>query len=326
MSRVYFENLYENIIEKHAPNAIELNVITGYSSANFIRFISKKFSHLKINIFLGMTSLGITRSDHDAFVSIVDDNNPRISIYYQIYDPPTHRKCYQFVFNDLSDITFLGSSNFSNSGFFSHNEILAEVVFDMNQLLCDQKKISINCTDSSISRYIDFYSSKSLLVESIEEENRNMFKTVPSIEPIQNRRLAITHEKEIKFFRRFSIPIMRKDDPRSLRGINEKLRGGSSYLQDSPGSNFTDYFIPNQKIKVVVEDFSFELDMRMRTGPRNKIYWENLDMYDFFSEIVGLNNGEEIEFDDLCKYGIENMYMERIGELMYRANFSSPYQ
>ncbi|MBT8932744.1 hypothetical protein BTI56_08295 [Lactobacillus delbrueckii subsp. bulgaricus] len=148
MALVY-ENLYNNIIAENAEKHSKLRVITGYSSGNFVNRVLSDFPNLKIEMYVGMALQGISQRDHDLYRKISD--NGAGEIYYVDKLPMVHQKILEFYDGqEAQNIGFVGSANFSYSGFMKQREIMASTAEPLSDLFRYVKKQSGLCLSDNL--------------------------------------------------------------------------------------------------------------------------------------------------------------------------------
>lgn len=180
---VFAENLYQNIIKIEAEKFSQLKVITGYASANFLLKIKNEFPLLKIKLFIGMASQGISIEDHSAYKLMMSESD-FIQVYYQIKGAPTHIKLLNFS-SKLAESTYIGSANFSSNGFGEQKELMAKIEFDSSELFEDQNSNSILCTSKEVEKYIKFY--KATDTQMFSKEIFSSFEQTPREEDEQEK-------------------------------------------------------------------------------------------------------------------------------------------
>lgn len=156
-----YKNLYNNIISKNAEQYSNLRVITGYSSGNFIRRVFKDFPNMKLDLYLGMARQGILERDHKYYQDLTTAKKARVS--YVTEKPFIHQKVLEFYGNGSR--RYLGSANFSYSGFESQCEVMLETTESVEGLFRQAKKQSILCTDTKIPKYIPLLKDQTAIYE-----------------------------------------------------------------------------------------------------------------------------------------------------------------
>lgn len=157
MTLVY-EDLYNNIIAENADKHSKLRVITGYSSGNFVNQVLRDFPNLNIEMYVGMALQGVSQRDHDLYRKISD--NGMGEIYYVDRLPMVHQKILEFYDGqEVQNVSFVGSANFSYSGFMKQREVMASIDEPLNDLFGIVKKKSGLCLSTNL-RNIPLISSR----------------------------------------------------------------------------------------------------------------------------------------------------------------------
>lgn len=156
MTLVY-EDLYNNIIAENAEKHSKLRIITGYSSGNFVNRVLSDFPNLSIEMYVGMALQGVSQRDHDLYRKISD--NGMGEIYYVDRLPMVHQKILEFYDGqEAQNIGFVGSANFSYSGFMKQREVMASIDEPLNDLFGLVRKQSGLCLSNTL-RNIPFMNS-----------------------------------------------------------------------------------------------------------------------------------------------------------------------
>lgn len=131
-----FGNIFHNV-----DLCAEIKVITGYTSGEFIKYFVDCFKKVELEVYIGMSQLGILKEDHQTYREVML-RNPHVRIYYQIEGLPTHIKLIEV--NKLnSSQRYVGSANFSFGGFFHYNELMARIDEEVGQLFSEQRQRSV---------------------------------------------------------------------------------------------------------------------------------------------------------------------------------------
>lgn len=171
---IYISDLYKKIIIANKENATKLRVCSGYSSSDFVKKVLEECPDLFIELFLGMTPQGMSLKNHLSFLELIEENEDRLKVWYQIEEVPTHIKCYTYYENDVEIVSYIGSANFTFNGFIHWREMLSSSKESLSKLYFEQEKISKLATFEFISDYVQFYEDDVV----IEEETEEMISTV----------------------------------------------------------------------------------------------------------------------------------------------------
>ena len=184
-----YENLYDNIIAKNADRYSHLRVITGYSSGNFVHRVLNDFPNLKIELYLGMAMQGISNRDHKAYREITNDEIGKI--YYVNQLPMVHQKIIEFYDSgNTQRIGYVGSANFSFSGFMTQRELMMPTKDPLNrpfEIIRPQSSLCLSNNLANISfmnqleTFRQFKSSELTDVRDLDESNGNYeFEDIPA--------------------------------------------------------------------------------------------------------------------------------------------------
>lgn len=150
--KIVFNDLYKRIVVKNSPKYNRLRVITGYSSASFIKKVLNDFPNLELTIYIGMARQGIFDGDHYSYCQLVEGGNAKI--YYQVESPDTHQKILEFRNANNDHIGYVGSANFSENGFEVQREAMAIVNEDLTNVFKDEEDLCLLCTDPKVRKLI----------------------------------------------------------------------------------------------------------------------------------------------------------------------------
>lgn len=112
-----------------APEFNVLRIISGYGSASFLKKVVNGFSHLTIELYLGMTFQDVWQKNHKAYCALMRKSN--IDIYYQVEGIQNHMKLVEFK---SPTKMFICSANFTEDGFIKQRELIAEVEEETDSL------------------------------------------------------------------------------------------------------------------------------------------------------------------------------------------------
>ncbi|MFL2656662.1 MAG: restriction endonuclease PLD domain-containing protein [Burkholderiaceae bacterium] len=143
------DDLYNRILIEPAKNGSdELFIVSGYSSASFLRRhmneIKKINEKVKINLLIGMHQ---TRRDHSAYVDIIKSNPKSIEGHYYSGRPGVHSKVYTWIQNKSPREGFSGSANYSQYGFFEisqKNQMMRDDATQIMEYFLKLKTNSVN--------------------------------------------------------------------------------------------------------------------------------------------------------------------------------------
>jgi len=341
---IYIEDLYENIFGRVANDYTSLKVISGYASANFLSRVINDFPHLKIELFLGMTSQGVSEKNHLDFQSLMKKNG-NISVFYQVEGIPNHMKILEFSKGiPINKKVFIGSANFSENGFFYNKEVMTEIDSLPEILFDDQVKISLSCLDEHINSYVEIYGNearKQDLGDSIENEGFNQTENDTSLQISvtdlrsklsnnQNRRVAINswellkNKRDPKYYHSFEITVVLPKE-NNARWANKGINGWVDYrvpvLEQTPKVLFIKVFPQDEEFTIYTDDNQI-LNAKLTGNFNGQLEVLNLNLYDYIRSRIGLIEKRPISYDDLVTSGYTTMYFTRINQNEYKMSFN----
>ena len=340
----YFEDLYENLFGRVANDYTYLKVISGYASASFLSRVVNDFPHLKIELFIGMTSQGVSEKNHVEFQSMMKKNR-NISIFYQVEGAPNHMKILEFsTSTSLNKKVFLGSANFSENGFFNNKEAMTAIGFLPETLFDDQLKISLLCVDEKINEYVELYEDEVRQQDSgdsSKNEDANHLDNDTSIPTIttdfsskssnnENRRLAMHKWQGLKgkidpkYYESFEITVVlpKENNARwDKKGINSWVECRVPVLEQTPKILFTKVFPQDEEFKIYTDDNQI-LNAKLTGNFNGQLEVLNLNLYDYVRKRIGLLEQRPISYHDLVAGGYTTMYFTRINQNEYKMGFN----
>lgn len=138
----------------------ELAIVSGYGSAAMAKRHLKETERagLSVNLVLGMTRKdGLPRRDHDAFQAL--NNINRFSCHYIADMPDIHAKVYVWLNDGKPRLAYVGSANYSHSG-FSLAQIEAMEVTNPDEaydFYTQAVNRSVSCADPDIENAITIF-------------------------------------------------------------------------------------------------------------------------------------------------------------------------
>ena len=126
---------------------------------------------MKLDLYLGMARQGILERDHKYYQDLTTAKKARVS--YVTEKPFIHQKVLEFYGNGSR--RYLGSANFSYSGFESQCEVMLETTESVEGLFRQAKKQSILCTDTKIPKYIPLLKDQTAIYELTDERDNSLY-------------------------------------------------------------------------------------------------------------------------------------------------------
>lgn len=321
----YTEQLYKHVIASHAEKSSHLKVISGYGSATFLNRVKNDFIHLNIELYLGMTHQGISEQDHALYTEWTK-NSTLTQVYYQISPIPNHMKVLIFE-NESKKYTFVGSANFSENGFLYQRELMTEINNDVSYLIDEQRENSLLCTDSEVLNYVQLFKSQN----AINMENQAV-ETLTNEEVQENKKVYISLNEQlkqtqiIKPYKNFSLEVVlpEKHSPHwHTNGINAWRENKQPHLLQTPKLMFDKIFPSEQMFEIYTDDGVKLIAKVAGRFNSRKLCTENVNLYKYVCNRIGLQNNAPISYENLVAYGRTNMSFKRVDATTYIMDFSS---
>lgn len=323
---VFSKKLYENILEIEAMNFSHLDVITGYSSGDFLKKVTTDFPLLNLKVFIGMSTQGISQEDHRIYQNLTLNSNS-VKVYYQIEGVPTHIKLLKFS-DEFAESTYIGSANFSSNGFGDQKEIMAKVHFDSQIFFVEQERNSLLCTSDEVANYIDFYKVDNRPQFTFEQEvNYELSSLEKNIENPVEKNIALIkkwrNSLSYKQYNSVEVEIVKEKehDPRwSTSGINGIFGDGESYLRQGPGKSFSEVLPSKERFKIITDD-GITIEAELFGAFSKKIRFIEFDILNYIRNRIGVFENRPICKTDLDLYGRNTILFEKLDEGRYILNF-----
>jgi len=153
---MFTKDLYKKVLLEPAKDNNNLYIVSGYSSATFLRKHLKKIKALEkritVNLIIGMNR---KRNDHQAYLNLKQQYKNLLNVYYIQTSSDVHTKIYSWLGDNPKG--FSGSANYSQEAFLGHQE---------NQIEFTDPIIIKNFYDRLLPRAVsilDFSPSQSIL-------------------------------------------------------------------------------------------------------------------------------------------------------------------
>lgn len=148
---IWWPNLYAEVLERPYRNGFRnLKVLTAYASSAFVHHILQEFDALRLELVLGMARREpIPVWDHNEYLRLVRETG-RATVWYFIGDPPIHAKAVLWSNSAGRATAFIGSANFSWSGFRDYQEAMIPANPQDVEKAFPHLSSLINCTDQRV--------------------------------------------------------------------------------------------------------------------------------------------------------------------------------
>lgn len=326
----YTRNLMENVIDTPAKSSDELIVVSGYASAGFLDEVVNRCPNHKIKLILGMTPHGISRHNFDGFLSMCREKE-NVDVLFQVVEPPTHMKLYQWYDQGKPKLSFQGSANFSYSGFKYQKEIITKCENDFDMLIKEIISSCLSCLNSQITDIIKIFEDEDYkkidnVKEILGEYGSSEFSD------IKNNKDK-TPSKSKNYIRpsplkRISINLILKNDKLwNARGLNVWNREGytenDSFLDLEKYKRGIDEFLPRNSVVELLTNDGLKLlvERRGEYGKELVILNEETNFYDYFSRRLTLDTNKPISYADLKAYGRTDVEITKIGNNRFKLDF-----
>ena len=314
-------NLYNQIlIEPVQQNCSEIFIVSGYSSATFLRHhfeeIKKINPEIKINLLIGMKRQKV---DHKSFVDLITGNPGLINGYYHHGTGEVHSKVYSWTKNNLPKIGFSGSANYSREAFLGSqgNQMMGDDPFQIKDYFfeCCEKSTKIEEYTLTEKDKID--------LTDIETDDKNVkgslkAGTVQWIK--QDRTVRISH-------------LTKKGIVAEGSGLNwghrkdgTKRNKNQAELRIRSDANRKG-FLPEMKLKFTLRtDDGHEMDCKVSQTGRKAITTtnSNAELGLYIRKRLGLNSGAFIEKKHLLDYGRTDFILKKLDPETFYFDFSKP--
>lgn len=344
----YTEDLYTQIIKKPAKHFNHLKIISGYASAKFLKKLIIDYPSHHVTLIIGMATQGISRIDHQEFKSICK-NFTNIHVFYQIELPPTHMKVYQWYLDDSPQLSFIGSANFSENGFFVQKEILAPTIDNFSTLIEESLIRSMSCLNEQVDSLIQFYEIDEVRGlepdESVENYSTkgNTISHKASKKQLVSEKDGIYSQSKVNLkrlllnnfrltpFNHVTIELMLLDDPhwqsKSLniwtRPYNTKEDAYIDIDRTNKSGNYKfDFFPRGVHIQLISDDNVQWLVQRTGEYGKDLVVVEGVNFYEYFLKRLDIREDRPIAYKDLLVYGRTNVEFYKVNEDQFILDFS----
>ena len=144
--------------------ATSLFIVSGYATPAMVYEHFEKIeevmrAHLHVHLIIGMAATdGIPKAYHTLFKRIASQDYPsNFKCYYLIGKPAVHSKVYAWKDGTQDKFGFVGSANYSLTGFKYQREAIAE--HETSELLSYFQSLlpeSLDCLDANVEQFIKF--------------------------------------------------------------------------------------------------------------------------------------------------------------------------
>ena len=329
------DNLFERVlVEPFKPKAT-LYIVSGYASAtmvsrHFNRLIGDRRRRasfirrqdLRIELIVGMAVQdGISQKDHEGFQEIAREYNGLFVCRYVAYRPPVHTKTFAWYADDVPNIGFTGSANYTQRAFgtsqrealMDHDAESARNYFDII------RQDTVDCSDPHVTDQIAIYDEPNYSMRATSEsrEETDYDESPPEIFSDLER---LPHEQVSFLDNRGRLP--------QVSGLNWGQRQGrepnQAYIRIPVSLARTGFFPPRFEHFTIITDDDKSLICVRAQDHAKAIHTpdSNSRMGLYFRHRLGLQEGSPVRLEDLERYGRTNVDFYKIDEETYYMDFS----
>lgn len=302
----YTKNLIEEILEKPAKSNDELIILSGYGSAKFLRDINEKLAGTKLTLIIGMASQGITKLDYEEYLSLCREFD-NITVKFQLEKPATHMKIYQWVNRGRPTDCYIGSANFSYSGFLKNNEIMSKLENDCLDLINQYQSISVDCLMEGLDENINLVSENIYTEEFVElVDSSNFDQSLPKLNKDRLKNNQLKRFVYDEYYTDVSLVF--------VNGLNRGLRNKmDSYIDIDKNLTFFNMHLPVGEIGCLeVDGLKFNIKREGPSGRKLYIIHDYCDFYQIILNLMLLDSSDTIEYAALIRqelYSLKFIYM-----------------
>lgn len=294
-------DLFQKVLLEPATDATELLIVSGYAKASMAdRHLEALAEDVKISLIYGMASVeGVSLTDHAMFKKL-EDKKP-FRCYYFAEPMPVHSKVYVWMVDAKPHRAFVGSANYTQSGFFNnyqYKEVMAE-------------------TNPNIA--IGYY--RLILENSMKITHEDIEEHVTLYNPIKPYSLESKDTVQLTL-------ITRDGTPGKTSGLNWGQREGRDRNQayipvpsDIAGKGF--FPVRTERFTVRADDgFVFiatvaqDGDKAIHSPEGNHIIGQ------YFRERLGVDSGAPVTRGHLDRYGRTDVTFHKIDDETYYMDFA----
>lgn len=297
-------DLFQKVLLEPATSATELLIVSGYAKASMadrhLEALAEDVkAEVKVSLIYGMASVeGVSLADHAMFKNLEDIASFRC--YYLAKPMPVHSKVYVWMVDKKPHRAFVGSANYTQSGFFNnyqYKEVMAE-------------------TDPNIA--IRYY--RLILENSLELTHEDIEKHVTLYNPI------IPYSPESKDVVKLTL-LARDGTLGEASGLNWGQRGtrnrNEAYIRVSSDIARRGFFPRKTERFTVRTDDGFVFIATVAQGGDKAIHSKKNDIIgQYFRKRLGVNSGAPVTRGHLDRYGRTDVTFYKIDDETYYMDFA----
>ena len=304
MILLIFNHIFESVFLKNVGQIKKIRILTGYTSGKFLKFFVDEFPNIPIEVYIGMSQLGIKKSDHEVYQMLSQASN--FYLYYQIVGNNTHIKLFEIEYYDHIE-TYVGSANFSASGMFEQNEVMTFVDSNNDSLFLKQFNQSVAVSDQRATELLlddnETYIGTDDL--SITEKKLDQYRRMCNPYTVSFRRNSI-------FLNKFKVPLVTET-------LNCKIhnKDGKTIIRFPSSFRARTKFPIDKNISLFYENM--ELQCAIDGKFNSELQFENQNLAEIL--LSKLRCSFDLLEEELIAYGASDILFERINETEYIISF-----
>lgn len=322
-------DLFEQVLVAPAQSgANQLYIVSGYASPaiaykQFHRLSKELHLSASIKLIIGMAGLeGIAKSSHKQFRNLAEQYYDHgFECWYLRTVPPVHSKVYSWFHGATARKGFIGSANYSNSGFFTQREAVslndpAEGRAYFESLLGQ----CINCTDPDVESTINL----------TDREIRRALRAARQT-PVEARPRAAIPREALQH-QPIRLDLLRGGEVPMRSGLNwgqrpEYGRNPDQAYIPFPAAILRAGFFPpkGQHFTIVTDDNkTFDAVVAQMEGKAIETPADNSILGRYFRDRLGLPSGALVQVQHLIDYGRTDVIFSKVDDETYFMDFSRP--
>jgi hypothetical protein len=323
------DNLFHRIlIDPIREDINKLLIVSGYATS------AMAFHHLtelnnigrtdiEIRLIIGMSSSeGISVSNHNGFMQIMNDFGGQFQCSYRIATPPTHSKMYLWLADDEPRVGFLGSANYTQTAFNERQ----------------QREALTECNNSDALAYFESMVDDSIYCNHPDSENLVQIFNDRAYRRMPRELVEVPPEETVPIFQpnfttleSVTVSLLdRNGNIHNRGGLNWGQRNGrepnQAYIQLNPEVYRSDFFpIRSTHFTVLTDDNITLICTRAQKntmGAAIETPQNNSLLGEYFRNRLGLANGVFINIEDLEHYGRTDVTFYKVDDENYYMDFS----
>lgn len=325
---MYHKDLFDTVLlNPMEQGATSLFIVSGYATPamvyeHFETVEERLGKPLIVNLIIGMaTSDGILRAYHNLFKRIsLQDYPANFKCYYLISKPAAHSKVYAWDGNDTSNLGFVGSANYTLTGFKYQREAIAgHDSAELRAYFASLLPQSIECIDPRAEEFLKFNEGNLQRAKRITKKEPPV-DTLPrglSPETLAAKPVVLTQLDQ-----NGQLP--------TRSGLNWGQRPGrnhnQAYLRVPANIARSGFFPPRgQHFTIITDDGkSFDAVIAQDHSKAIETPKDNSILGLYIRTRLGLNSGDFVSKSDLENYGRTDVTVTKIDDETYYLDFSAP--